>query len=215
MDKRASAAGLLFAGLALYLVASRAMSAIDTTASQDGSSDAGNADWMTPGYIPPEYFPSDSTPQPENPLIVPMSDAAPQDFAVNEYPKYAAAITQAETNFGIPQPMLARLLYAESRYRADIISGATRSRVGAVGIAQFMPATAASLGVDPLDPVAAINGAGRYLRQLYGMFGDWNYAIAAYNWGPGNMRKYLAGSVSTIPDETRKYLVSITGGSFA
>lgn len=120
--------------------------------------------------------------------------------------QYADMIAAAEARHGIPPDMLARLLYQESRYRADIISGKTRSPVGALGIAQFMPATASEMGIDPLDPAQAIDGAARYLARLYGTFGNWSEALAAYNWGQGNVkRKGLAAA----PAETRTYYTSI------
>lgn len=120
--------------------------------------------------------------------------------------KYADTIAMAEAQNGIPPNMLARLLYQESRYREDIITGKTRSPVGALGIAQFMPATAREMGIDPLNPPQAINGAARYLARLYDKFGNWTEALAAYNWGSGNVqRKGLANA----PTETRNYFVQI------
>lgn len=120
--------------------------------------------------------------------------------------QYAATISATESRYGLPADMLARLLYQESRYRPDIISGATRSPVGALGIAQFMPATAAELGIDPLNPAQAIDGAGRYLSRLFQSFGNWSEALAAYNWGMGNVqRKGLAAA----PRETRNYYAQI------
>lgn len=120
--------------------------------------------------------------------------------------KYANIIAMAEAQNGIPPNMLARLLYQESRYREDIITGKTRSPVGALGIAQFMPATAREMGIDPLNPPQAINGAARYLARLYDKFGNWTEALAAYNWGSGNVqRKGLANA----PTETRNYFVQI------
>ncbi|MFZ4756686.1 MAG: transglycosylase SLT domain-containing protein [Burkholderiaceae bacterium] len=119
---------------------------------------------------------------------------------------YLAAIVAAEDAYGIPRNMLARLLWQESRFRADIISGATRSPVGATGIAQFMPATAREFGIDPLDPFQSIDAAGRYLSKLYRRFGTWSQALAAYNWGQGNVaRRGLANA----PAETRTYYTSI------
>lgn len=120
--------------------------------------------------------------------------------------RYAATVARAEREQGIPQFMLERLLYQESRYRQDIIDGTVKSRVGAAGIAQFMPATAADLGIDPLDPDQAIPGAARYLRRLYNRFGNWTEALAAYNWGQGNVaRRGLAAA----PRETRTYWTQI------
>ncbi len=120
--------------------------------------------------------------------------------------KYAALIAAAESKYDLPVDLLARLLWQESRYREDIITGAVRSRVGAVGIAQFMPATAAEMGIDPLNVEQSIDAAAKYLRRLYGSLQVWDKAIAAYNWGIGNVqRKGLA----MAPLETRNYYTSI------
>ncbi|MCK9991394.1 MAG: hypothetical protein RugAbin2_02408 [Rugosibacter sp.] len=120
--------------------------------------------------------------------------------------KYAGMVSAAESRYSLPDGMLARLLWQESRYREDIINGSTRSPVGAMGIAQFMPATAKEFGIDPLNPAQAIDAAGKYLSRLYGRFGNWSEALAAYNWGQGNVaRKGLAKA----PAETRNYFASI------
>lgn len=119
---------------------------------------------------------------------------------------YRASIAAAEVNHGLPDQMLARLLWQECRYKPSIISGAVRSPAGALGIAQFMPATAKEMGIDPLDPFAAIDAAARYLRSLYRKTGDWQKALAAYNWGIGNVqRKGLANA----PTETKNYFNQI------
>lgn len=124
--------------------------------------------------------------------------------------QFAAAIYQAEQAYGIPHNLLARLLYQESRFRADIVDGTVKSATGAEGIAQFEPATAAGLGIDPLNPSAAIDGAGRYLSQLFNQFGTWTLALAAYNDGPGNISK-ISGDLSRAPEETQNYVSEITG----
>ena len=131
--------------------------------------------------------------------------------------QYRSAIAAAENANGIPADMLARLLYQECRYRPDIISGATRSPAGALGIAQFMPATAAELGIDPLNPGQAIAGAGRYLASLYRSTGSWALALAAYNWGIGNV---LRKGIAAAPRETQNYYSQILadlglGGGYA
>jgi soluble lytic murein transglycosylase-like protein len=119
---------------------------------------------------------------------------------------YLAAIAAAELKYGLPSNMLARLLYQESRFRPDIITGKTASPAGALGIAQFMPATAKQFGINPLDPFQAIDAAGRYLSQLFRKFGSWSEALASYNWGQGNVsRKGLAAA----PTETRNYFTQI------
>ena len=120
--------------------------------------------------------------------------------------QYREAISQAETANGLPPQMLARLLYQESHYRPDIISGAKASPVGALGIAQFMPATAKDLGLNPLDPLASIAAAGKYLGGLYKQTGGWDKALAAYNWGVGNVRRK---GLAMAPAETRNYYKQI------
>lgn len=121
---------------------------------------------------------------------------------------YQDAIQGAQSKYGIPSNYLAKLLNAESSFDPAIISGQRKSPVGAVGIAQFMPATAAELGVNPTDPMSAIDGAGRYLSQLYAQFGNWPEAIAAYNWGSGNVTKK---GLAKAPTETVNYVQKIAG----
>lgn len=119
---------------------------------------------------------------------------------------YLDAIRSAEFRHGIPRNLLARLLYQESRFRPEIIDGTVRSSAGAIGIAQFMPATAADEGVNPLDPFASIDAAGRYLAKLYRATGSWDRALAAYNWGIGNVTRRGLGAA---PAETRAYFSQI------
>jgi soluble lytic murein transglycosylase-like protein len=122
--------------------------------------------------------------------------------------KYAPAIAAAEARNGLPPDLLARQLWQESRYRPEIIDGTKRSAVGAIGIAQFMPATAREFGIDPTEPFQSIDAAARYMGQLYRRFGNWTEALAAYNWGQGNVsRKGLAAA----PAETRNYYAQILG----
>ena len=138
---------------------------------------------------------------------------APENRANRD--RWAAVVAAAEVANGLPATLLDRLIWRESRYRTDIITGAFKSSAGAVGIAQFMPATAARFGVDPLNPDSALPGAARYLRTLYNEFGDWRLAVAGYNAGEGNVRKYAPG----LPPfaETRAYVAEIVDshGGFA
>lgn len=129
--------------------------------------------------------------------------------------QYQALIDQAAAQYGVPPDLLGRLLYQESRFRPDVISGQTVSKAGAQGIAQFMPETAAELGVNPLDPESAIPGAARYLAQLQKQFGgDMRAAVAAYNAGPGRVRG-VGGDFSRLPAETRAYLAAVLRGGGA
>jgi len=113
----------------------------------------------------------------------------------------------------------------ELKYLAIVESGLNpraKSRAGAVGLWQFMPATGRSFKLeqtwyadDRMDPEAATEAACLYLKQLYGIFGDWHLALASYNAGPGNVRKAInrSGGKRTfweiydhLPRETRSYV---------
>ena len=132
---------------------------------------------------------------------VPPESAAP----------YLDAINKAELKYSLPENLLARLLYQESHYRQDIITGALNSSAGAVGIAQIVPKWHPS--VNPLDPFASIEYAAEYLAELKGRFGDWRTALAAYNWGQGNVSRAQQnhGSewLSYAPTETQNYVKQI------
>jgi hypothetical protein len=109
---------------------------------------------------------------------------------------------------GLPAGFLARLLWTESGFR----SGAT-SPAGAMGVAQFMPVTAAERGLaDPRDPFQAIYHAARLLFDLQRQFGNLGLAAAAYSAGEARIAKWLRGA-SPLPLETRLYVFAVTGRS--
>lgn len=127
---------------------------------------------------------------------------------------YADAIRSAERRNDIPNGILGRLLWQESRFRPDIIEGRTVSSAGAIGIAQIVPRWHPT--ARPLDPFASIDYAANYLRRLKEQFGSWEAALAAYNWGPGNLRtaqrRYgddLSAWLPNAPRETRNYVTEI------
>lgn len=116
--------------------------------------------------------------------------------------QYLQPIRTAEAQYGLPRNLLARQLWQESRYNPNAVNAVT----GAIGIAQFMPATAADFGIDPRNPLQAIDAAGKYMRQLYNTTGSWLLALAAYNWGIGNV---LRKGIGSAPTETRQYYSQI------
>lgn len=127
--------------------------------------------------------------------------------------RYLPALRAAELRYSLPPDLLARMAYQESRFRDDIVSGATRSSAGAVGIMQIVPKWHPSLGeAGALDPSRAIDYAGNYLRQLYAQFKSWPLAVAAYNAGPGNVQKYKG-----VPPfaETQNYVKQVFGDLLA
>ena len=85
------------------------------------------------------------------------------------------------------------------------------SPVGAQGIAQFMPQTAALRGLaDPFDPAQAIPASAHYLGDLADSFGNLGLAAAAYNAGEARVSDWLAGA-GGLPAETQDYVWFITG----
>ncbi|WP_353257450.1 lytic transglycosylase domain-containing protein [Hyphomonas sp.] len=98
--------------------------------------------------------------------------------------------------------LLEAVAYVESRFNDDAVSP-----TGAVGAMQLMPATAAELGVDPSIPSENIQGGASYLRQMLELFdGDLTLALAAYNAGPGAVRRY--GAVPPF-EETQEYVEAV------
>ncbi len=105
------------------------------------------------------------------------------------------------------------------------------SHMGAAGLWQFMPATGKKYGLEVnsliderMDPIRSTEAACRFLKALYGIFGDWNLVIAAYNCGPGNVNKAIhrAGGKRDfwsiypfLPKETRGYLPIFIAASYA
>ncbi|KAA9340997.1 lytic transglycosylase domain-containing protein [Adhaeribacter soli] len=107
-----------------------------------------------------------------------------------------------------------------------------KSVVGALGLWQFMPATANDFRLvqnsfydERMDPEKSTEAACKFLRQLYRIFDDWELALAAYNCGPGNVRKAInraGGGKQTfwaifpyLPKETRGYVPSFTAVMYA
>jgi soluble lytic murein transglycosylase-like protein len=112
----------------------------------------------------------------------PVSNPLSGDGVVPAGTPYAAEFVAAGERHGIPPTILAAVGFVESSYRTDAVSSA-----GAIGLMQLMPATAASLGVDPTDPASAIEGAARLLSSFRDRFGSIELALAAYNVGPGTV----------------------------
>ncbi len=122
---------------------------------------------------------------------------------------------QTLEKYGMPRE-LKFLSLIESGLNPRIISYA-----GAGGLWQFMPATGREYGMhqddyidERFDPVKSTDAACRYLKRLYNAFGDWEMALAAYNVGPGNVKRAMRRSGSSsfwgiynfLPKQTRHYV---------
>jgi cell wall-associated NlpC family hydrolase len=114
---------------------------------------------------------------------------------------YAGTIEQAASSNGIPASLLAALLYHESRFEPNVVSSA-----GAEGIAQFMPATAAGMGIDPTNPTQSIEGAANLLGSYTQQFGSYADALAAYDAGSSAVERY--GGIPPYA-ETQAYVPAV------
>jgi soluble lytic murein transglycosylase-like protein len=122
---------------------------------------------------------------------------------------YGAQITAAAKKYGIDPALLAGLVKQESGFNPSAGSPA-----GARGLTQLMPATAAGLGVtNVLDPAQNLDGGAKYLRQQLDAFGgDVTRALAAYNAGPGAVKRY--GGVPPYA-ETQNYVRAVQANAAA
>lgn len=118
----------------------------------------------------------------------PMSPFAPgTQVGVDRAPPHLRAmINDAASNAGVDMELFEALVGQESSYNQGVTSSA-----GAIGLAQLMPATARSLGVNPNDPAQNLQGGAKYLRQMIDQFsGNVELGLAAYNAGPGAVKRY-------------------------
>jgi len=118
--------------------------------------------------------------------------------------QYASIIASAAATHGLDPKLIAAVVQTESDFNAQAVSP-----VGAQGLMQLMPATAAELGVsDAFNPEQNIQAGSRYLKRLLDRYhGDTGLALTAYNWGMGNLERHP----ERIPQETINYVAKITG----
>jgi cell wall-associated NlpC family hydrolase len=112
--------------------------------------------------------------------------------------RYDALFERAQRKYDLPSGLLRAVASVESSFNASAVSPA-----GARGLMQLMPGTARGLGVDPMDPAQAVDGAARMLSGLIDQFGSVRLALAAYNAGAGAVKKY--GGVPPYT-ETQNYV---------
>jgi len=149
-----------------------------------------------------------------------------QYFAIKDRDYTRMILDRKDTYFPIFEEALKRHgLPEDLKYLSIVESGLNPraiSRVGAVGLWQFMPYTGRHYGLhqdwyidERMDPFEATDAACRYLKDLYKMFKDWELVLAAYNSGPGNVRKAIRRSgykksfwevYRYLPRETRSYV---------
>jgi hypothetical protein len=112
--------------------------------------------------------------------------------------------TEAARKHGIDPVFYTAQIEQESGWNPN-----ARSKAGARGLAQFMPDTAKTFGLNPLDPVASLDAGAKYMAQLKQKFGDEDTARLAYNWGEGNVASYLKTGMGNkgraLPKEAEEY----------
>jgi cell wall-associated NlpC family hydrolase len=120
---------------------------------------------------------------PVGPAAAPASVARPA--ALTGSAQFSALFAQAGARHGVPPALLEAVAKVESNFDPT-----ARSSAGAQGLMQLMPATARGLGVDAWNPAQAVDGAARLLRSHLDTFGSTELALAAYNAGPGAVKKH-------------------------
>jgi membrane-bound lytic murein transglycosylase D len=133
--------------------------------------------------------------------------------------KYKAMIQSALTAQGVPQDLI-YLAVAESGFQPQVLN----AKSGAGGMWQFMPTGAYGLARngyfdERFDPEKSSIAYARYMKILYNQFGDWYLAMAAYDWGPGNVQRAVQRTGyadfwelyrrNALPKETRDYVPKI------
>lgn len=145
--------------------------------------------------------------QPDPPLspvagAVPSGGVSNQMAVKNPELQYNDLIQEAAQHYQLDPQWLRSVIATESSFNANAVSPA-----GAQGLMQLMPATANELGVsNSFDPRQNIMAGSRYLRTLLNRYhGDRNLALAAYNWGMGNLER----RPQSLPQETRQYIQKV------
>jgi hypothetical protein len=121
----------------------------------------------------------------------------------NRSGNYDPIISEAAQAFGVDPALVRSVIAVESNFNPN-----STSSKGAMGLMQLMPATARELGVqNAYDPVENIRAGTRYLKMLVDRYeGNIDMALAAYNWGMGNIEK----RPDQMPFETRSYVAQVT-----
>ncbi len=153
--------------------------------------------------------PQNAAPEPLDPAIaasVAVADRAPPGAPAPAADLVCRKLAAAAAANDLPLGFFTRLIWQESRFDPAAVS-----RAGAQGIAQFMPKTAAWVGLaNPFDALGAVDKSAQFLRSLRTQFGNLGLAAAAYNAGPKRVEDWL-GRRRSLPRQTEAYVRIVTG----
>lgn len=138
-------------------------------------------------------------------VIAYVSGKFPSDW-LSDGSDYLPTINQIEQQYGLPQNFLAAVAFQESSFDPSAVNSSS----GATGMFQLLPRYYPNAGASwQADAATAASALAGYYRQ----FGDWQVALAAYNWGPGNVSGWInAGEpAGQLPAETSNYVGRIAG----
>ena len=159
---------------------------------------------MRAGFFEPRM--AQNTEAETSDFVTAEPDHTQSSASTNAFDSVCQTLQSAAQLNDLPLEFLTRLIWQESRFDAHAISPA-----GAQGIAQFMPGTAAWIGLtNPFDVADAITKSAELLRSLKSQFGNLGLAAAAYNAGPKRVADWLAGHRG-LPRETQAYVLIVTG----
>jgi len=165
---------------------------LSSLAGDEAGNSTGSIDFMV--SIP------DIQPAPQQESKIRRSEPSPMpDQGVGDM---NAVIDKASRTYGVDRDLITSVIRAESDFDAN-----AASPKGAMGLMQLMPATAQDLGVkNPYDPEENVMAGTRHLKYLLDRYhGNASLALAAYNWGTGNLER----STGNLPEETRNYIAKI------
>jgi hypothetical protein len=172
------------------------------------------AEDVNPPVAPPEApAVKDDSDEPKEPVKPTSLERAKAALAESDAPvlsndEVCTTLVEVARANALPVGFFTNLIWRESRFDHVAIS-----RVGAMGIAQFMPDVAAAMRLDDaFDAREALPASGRLLRTLRARFANLGLIAAAYNAGPKRVLDWLAARAN-LPKETRDYVNLITGRS--
>lgn len=154
----------------------------------------------TPSSFPPDNVPA-QIPETEQPAGSCYERHGESKTRI-EGQKFDSLVSKAAAKYDLDPALVRAVIQVESNRNPGAVSP-----VGAQGLMQLMPKTAAEMGVtNAFDPAQNIEGGTRYLRQLLNRYqGNRRLALAAYNWGMGNLEKHP----EALPKETQQYILKV------